>query len=123
MTTVEAVPRPRAIEASVWVDAAARTLTVRLPDWSAGYDGHLWREAWQALRRAYANGWPRGAPSWISFGDVHSVPVDGGGLAFTWPVGVAGFAELVARPRLYALVTVDVNTCYFVAIKFLHRAG
>ena len=123
MTAAEVMPRPKAITASVWIDAVGRTLTVRLPDQAGGYESAAWRQAWSALRQAYAAGWPLGGAPWISYGGIHSVPVDGGALSFTWPIGSPGFAELVARPGLYAIAVVDVNTMRFAAVRFLHRSG
>jgi hypothetical protein len=60
--TVEALPQPQAIDAAVFVDAIERTLTARLRDAAGGYERLLWTQAWQALRRAEANGWPIDGP-------------------------------------------------------------
>jgi hypothetical protein len=125
----EVMPRPKAITGSVFTDVIGRTLTVRQAEPASGYESALWRSAWSALRRAHAAGWPEGGAPWVfadalkSYRVVHGVPADGGALSFTWPVGSAGFAELVGRPGLYALVTVDIGTHYFRSVKFLHRPG
>jgi hypothetical protein len=125
--TAEVMPRPKALTGAVFTDVLTRTLTVRQAEPASGYESALWQSGWQALRRAHAAGWPPDAAPWVwadapkSYQVVHGVPVDGGALSFTWPVGSAGFAELVGRPGLYAIVTVDISTHYFSTAKFLHR--
>jgi hypothetical protein len=121
------LPRPKAVTAAVFTDVLSRTLTVRQAEPASGYERSLWIKGWQALRQASAAGWPPGAAPWI-FADapkshrvIHGVPVEGGALSFTWPVGSPGFAELVGRPGLYAVVTLDISTHYFSTVKFLHR--
>lgn len=42
-------------------------------------------------------------------------------LSVHFPVGTAGFSELVSKPGLYAIVVVDRNSSRFLAVKFLHR--
>ena len=125
----EVLPKPRAIVGAVFADTLSRTLTVRQAEPANGYESALWRSAWSALRRAEAAGWPEDGAPWV-FADapksrrvIHGVPVDGGGLSFTWPTGSAGFAELVGRPGLYAIVTVDISSHYFSTCRFLHRPG
>jgi hypothetical protein len=127
VTAVEAVPQPQAITASVWVDAVTRTLTVRLPDHAGGYEQMLWTQAWQQLRRAQAAGWPTSGAPWL-FADlpharqvVHAQPGEGGTLSFTFPVGTPGFAELVGRPGVFAIVTVDRSSQQFRTCRFLNR--
>ena len=122
----EVMPRPKAITAAVFADVLSRTLTVRQAEPASGYESSLWRSAWQALRRAHEAGWPPNAAPWVfasGSDSVHGVPVEGGAVSFTWPVGTPGFAELVARPGLYAIATVDISTHYFSTVKFLHRPG
>jgi hypothetical protein len=129
VTAVEVLPRPKAVTGAVFADVLGRTLTVRQAEPASGFERLLWRQGWQQLRRAQEAGWPTdGAPS--VFADapkshrvIHGVPADGGALSFTWPVGSPGFAELVGRPGLYAVVTVDIGTHYFSTVKFLHRPG
>lgn len=123
----EVVPRPKAVTGAVFADTLSRTLTVRQAEPASGYEKLLWTQAWQALRRAEAAGWPEGGAPWV-FADapkshrvIHGVPADGGALSFTWPVGSPGFAELVSRPGLYAIATVDIGTHFFSTVKFLHR--
>jgi hypothetical protein len=123
----EVMPRPKAVTAAVFADVIGRTLTVRQAEPASGYERLLWTQAWQALRRAYAAGWPADGPPWVfadapkSYRVIHGVPTEGGALSFTWPVGSPGFAELVGRPGLYAVATVDISTHYFSTVKFLHR--
>jgi hypothetical protein len=121
----EVMPRPKALTAAVFADPVARTLTIRQAEPATGYESSLWGSAWQALRRAYEGGWPPGAAPWVyeSRRVIHAVPAEGGALSFTWPVGTPGFAELISKPGLYAIATVDINTCYFSTVKFLHRPG
>jgi hypothetical protein len=129
VTATEAMPRPKALTAAVFTDVINRTATVRQAEPASGYERLLWQQGWQALRRAHEAGWPSGGAPWV-FADapkshrvVHGVPADGGALSFTWPVGSPGFAELVGRPGLYAIATVDISTHYFSTVKFLHRPG
>jgi hypothetical protein len=123
----EVMPRPKAVTAAVFTDVISRILTVRQAEPASGFERLLWQQAWQALRRAYEAGWPVGAAPWVwadapkSHRVIHGVPAEGGALSFTWPVGSPGFAELVGRPGLYAVATVDISTHYFSTVKFLHR--
>jgi hypothetical protein len=122
----EVMPRPRAATAAVFADPATRTLHVRLSELESGYMQTLWRSGWTALRQSYENGWPPSGPLQVYCDgrrDVWGVPTEGGALSFTWPVGVAGYADLVGRPGLYAVVTMDVNTHFISTVKFLHRPG
>jgi hypothetical protein len=129
VTATEVMPRPKALTAAVFTDTLSRTLTVRQAEPASGYESSLWRSAWQALRRAYEAGWPAGGAPWVfadapkSYRVIHGIPVEGGQLSFTWPVGSAGFGELVGRPGLYAIATVDISSHYFSTVKFLHRPG
>ena len=96
---------------------------------ASGYERLLWTQAWQQLRRVHEAGWPADGAPWVyadapgSHRVVHGVPETGGTLSFHWPVGTAGFGELVGRPGLYAIATVDIATHYFSTVKFLHRPG
>jgi hypothetical protein len=121
------MPRPKALTAAVFADVLSRTATVRQAEPASGYERLLWTQAWQQLRRAHEAGWPAGGAPWVfaeapkSYRAIHGIPADGGQLSFTWPVGSPGFAELVGRPGLYALATVDMSSHFFSAVKFLHR--
>jgi hypothetical protein len=123
----EVMPRPKAVTGSVFIDAIGRTLTVRQAEPASGYEKLLWQQGWQALRRASAAGWPvdGAAPVWADLPGARKVvlgqPAEGGALSFTFPPGTRGFAELVGRPGLYAIATLDINTHYFSTVKFLHR--
>jgi hypothetical protein len=123
----EVLPQPQAIPAVVFVDTLTRTLTARLPDKASGYERLLWVQGWQALRRAEQAGWPPGEAPWV-LADVpgaprvvHGVPVDGAALSFTFPVGVAGFGNLVGKPGVVAIATVDTGTHWFLNCKFYNR--
>lgn len=129
MTATEVMPRPKALTGAVFADVLSRTLTVRQAEPASGYERLLWQQGWQALRRGERAGWPPGSAPWV-YADapksprvIHAVPTEGGALSFTWPVGSPGFAELVGRPGLYAIATVDISTHYFSTVKFLHRAA
>jgi hypothetical protein len=127
VTAVEALPQPQAIDAVVFVDAVTRTLTARLSDQAGGYERLLWTQAWQQLRRAEEAGWPIDGAPWV-FADlpgarqvVHGQPAEGGTLQFTFPVGTPGFAKLVSKPGVVAIVTVDRGTQRFLSCRFLNR--
>ena len=129
MTAVEAMPRPLAISAVVFHDFAARILSVRPGDQASGYEKLLWREAWQQQRRSREAGWPPNGAPWV-YADVpgapqvvHGLPAEGGLMAFHFPVGTAGYSELISRPGVIALVTIDRGTHQFLSCRFLHSAG
>jgi hypothetical protein len=124
VTEVQVLPRPKAAVGVVFADVVARTLTVRLSELESGYAKLLWREGWTALRRSQEAGWPIDGAPWV-WADVpggrrvvHGQPVDGGALSFHFPVGTAGFAELVSKPGLTAIVTMDVGTRRILAVRF-----
>jgi hypothetical protein len=52
---------------------------------------------------------------------AHAVPGDFQMVLFRFPAGNSAFTELVGKPGLTALVTVDRSAGRFVAVKFLHR--
>lgn len=126
MTATEVLPEPQAIDAVVFVDAVERTLTVRLPDAAGGYSKLLWRDAWQALRQGQEAGWPPDAAPWIyadlAGGDrsVYGRPAEGGTLQFQFPPGAPGFAALISKPGVIAVVTADRSTRRFMACRFLN---
>jgi hypothetical protein len=128
VTAAEVLPEPRAVTCPVFVDSERRVLTVRLPDQAGGYERHLWIQAWQQLRRAQEAGWPVGGPGPVPADVpagrlVHGLPVDGAQLAFSFPVGTPGFAELVSKPGVTAVVTLDRSRLEFLRCRFLTPAG
>jgi hypothetical protein len=129
VTAVEALPEPQAIDAVVFVDAVERTLTVRLRDTAGGYERLLWISGWQQLRRAEQAGWPPDGAPWV-YADlpgaprvVHGQPGEAGTLMFHFPVGTPGFAELISKPGVIAIVTVDRSTQRFLTCRFLNAVG
>jgi hypothetical protein len=123
----EALPRPQAITASVFVDPATRSVAVRLRDTAGSYERSLWVQSWQRLRRAQENGWPPGSPLQprVDLPGARQVvpgqPIDGAQLLFSFPVGVAGFASLVAQPKVTAIVTVDRNRLEFLSCRVFNQ--
>jgi hypothetical protein len=122
----ETIPRPRAATGVVFADTAARTLTVRLSESESGYMRLCWKEGWQALRAAEEEGWPASGPPTV-YCDVpggrrvvHGVPVEGGALSFRFLPGVAGSGELVGKPNLTAITTLDIATRHILSVRFLH---
>jgi hypothetical protein len=122
-------PRPKVVDCVVFADTTTRTLSVRPGDQVGGYEKAIWREAWQSQRRAQESGWPLSGSRWI-YADVpgaprvvHGVPVDGGQMAFHFPVGTAGFGTLIAKPGLVALVSLDISTREFLTCRFLNLPG
>ncbi|HEY6810417.1 MAG TPA: hypothetical protein VIZ70_04760 [Propionibacteriaceae bacterium] len=123
------LPQPLAINAPVTADFANMALIVRRPDAAGGTERLLWREAHQALVKAEELGWPSGtqfvwgsAPGSYQFG--HAAPGPNLTLVFAFMVGTPSakvYAELVSKPGLYAIVTADKSTRYFMAVKFLNR--
>jgi hypothetical protein len=115
------------MDAVVWVDGVERTLIVRLPDGAGGYQKMLWTSGWQQLRRAQEAGWPADGAPWV-FCDVpgarrvvHGQPGEAATLKFHFPPGTRGFAELVSRPGVIAIVTIDRGSQRFLSCRFLHR--
>jgi len=127
VTATEALPQPRAIDAVVFHDVVSRTLSVRLSDRASGYERLLWTQAWQQQRRSREAGWPPGSAPWL-YADlpgapqaVHGLPGDAGVMSFHFPVGTAGYSELISRPGLVAIVTIDRATHQFLTCRFLNR--
>jgi hypothetical protein len=124
--TAEVLPQPKAATAVVFHDPATRTLSIRISENESGYSRLLWRESWSRLRQSQEAGWPvDGAPP--VFADVpggrravHGQPIDGGGLAFFFPVGTAGYAELVSKP-IRAIVTMDTSARVFLGVRLFNR--
>ena len=120
----ETVPQPLVLEAVVITDALARSLAVRLSENAGGYQKLWWKTAHTALKAAVENGWANHPFVWASTPSVsdvvHVQPADFGMLSATFPVGTAGFSELVSQP-VYALATIDRNEGRFTRVKFLNR--
>jgi hypothetical protein len=128
------MPRPHAATGVVTSDPASRTLTVRLSKQETGYARLLWRDGLQLLRQteeAVAAGpaarYAELAPTvWADVGGgrriVYGRPgQDDGTLEFTFPPGVAAYAQLVGKPGLTALVTMDKGSRFILGVKFFHR--
>ena len=124
----ERVPTPLAVDAVVIVDMASRSLAVRLSDKASGYEQHLWREAHGALSREQDSGW-RGATStvWCSAPGRRDITTVTAGdwqmLLARFRPGESAYTELVGRPKLYAIVTIDRESSRFLTVKFLNRPG
>jgi hypothetical protein len=52
---------------------------------------------------------------------AHAVPGDYQMLLVRFPAGVSAFTELVGKPGLTALVSIDRSAGRFMGVKFLHR--
>jgi hypothetical protein len=129
VTTMEVLPRPVAVDGVVFHDVLTRTLSVRLSDRASGYERLLWTQAWQQQRRGREAGWPPGSVPWL-YADVpgaprvvHGQPADGGAMSFHFPPGTAGYSELISKPGLVAIVTVDRATHRFLTCRFLNRSA
>jgi hypothetical protein len=127
VTAVEALPRPVAVDGVVFNDVLTRTLSVRLGDRADGYTRLLWQQAWQQQRRSREAGWPVDGAPWV-YADVpgaprvvHGLPAEGGVMSFHFPPGTAGYSELISKPGLVAIVTVDRGTHQFLTCRFLNR--
>jgi hypothetical protein len=128
-TTV--LPKPRAIIGAVSNDVSNRTLIVRRPKDTIGYEAFLWRQAHEALVNAEERGWPSNMRFvWCSAPGkpdlVHAAPGATLTLRFHFPAGSpAGkvYTELVSKPGLSAIVVVDRETHYFLGVKFRHRGA
>jgi hypothetical protein len=120
----ETVPSPLVLEAVVITDVLARSVAVRLSENAGGYQKLWWRTAHTALKGAVENGWQNHPFVWASTPSasdvVHMQPADFLMLTAQFPVGTAGFSELVGRP-IYALVSIDRDRGRFTRVKFLNR--
>jgi hypothetical protein len=127
VTAAEAVlPRPVAVDGVVFHDVVSRTLSVRPGDRASGYTKLLWREAWTKQRHSQEAGWPLDTP-WL-YADVpgaprvvHGLPGDGGVMSFHFPPGTAGYSQLISRPGVIAIVTIDAGSRQFLSCRFLNR--
>lgn len=125
--TAAEMPQPVAVDGVVFNDVATRTLTVRLPDKASGYERLLWQQAWQQQRQAREKGYPTNGARWV-WADVpggtqvaHGLPADGGLMSFHFPPGTAGYTELIGKPGLVAIVTIDRATHHMLTCRFLNR--
>jgi hypothetical protein len=107
------------------IDTPNRTLVLRVSERESGYNRLWWREAHTALRSADQDGWRNHrrvyASTSTAYQVAHAVPGDYGMLLVRFPSGEPSFAQLVGKPGLTALVTVDRNSGHFVGVKFLNR--
>jgi hypothetical protein len=89
----------------------------------------LWQQGWQQLRRSEESGWPKDGAPWVwastpsAYQVVHGGAAENGSLKFHFPAGTAGYGELVGKPGLVAIVTVDRGTHHILGVKFLNRTG
>jgi hypothetical protein len=120
----ETVPQPLVLEAVAFVDSSTRSVAVRLPETAVGGSRMWWKTAHTALRGAVETGWRNHSFVWASTPSasdvVHMQPADFQMLTAQFPVGVAGFSDLVSKP-VYALVSIDRNKGRFMRVKFLNR--
>jgi hypothetical protein len=121
----ERVPSPTVLDAVVITDPTTRSLAVRLPETASGYQKLWWKVAHTALKAAVENGWrshPYVYANTPSASDVvHMQPADFQMLSAHFPVGTAGYSELISKPGLYALVSLERNSGRFTRVSFLHR--
>ena len=117
----EVVPQPLVLEGVVLVDALARQAAVRLPETAGGGERNQWRTAHTALKAAVESGWADHPYVWASTPSrsdaVHVQPGDFQMLTATFPIGTAGFSELIGRP-VYAWVSIDRNSGRFTKVSF-----
>ena len=97
----ETVPSPLVLEGVVITDALARSAAVRLPTTAGGGDRMWWRTAHTAMAAAVEDGWRNHSYVWASTPSVsdavHVQPADFLMLTATFPVGTAGFSELISQ--------------------------
>ena len=121
----ERVPSPVVVDGTVDIDVPSRTLAVRVSERESGYNRMWWKEAHTALRSADEDGWRNHRYVYASAPGAsnvaHAVPGDYRMLLVRFPSGEPSFAQLVGKPGLTALVTVDRNSGHFVGVKFLNR--
>jgi hypothetical protein len=119
----ERIPSPLVLEAVVITDVLARSVAVRLPETAGGGSRMWWKTAHTAMKAAVENGWTNHPYVYANTPNasdaVHMQPADFSMLTATFPIGVAGFSELVSKP-VYALVTIDRNKGRFTRVSFLH---
>ena len=122
----ERVPAPHAVYGVVITDVLARTLGVRLSEKANGYSRMWWRTAHTALKAAVENGWANHPYVYASIPGARQVahvqPADFLMLSVHFPIGKPGFSELVSKPGLYAIATIDRNPGRFLNLRFLHSS-
>ena len=124
--TAVALPSPLAAIGVVENDAGSRTLTVRLSERAEGYARLLWRQSHQALVRGREAGYRTDVPTvWASAPGAYRVafalPGDSLTLRFHFPPGIAAYSELVSKPGLSAIVTMDRSAGHFLSVSFRNR--
>jgi hypothetical protein len=116
---------PFALDAVVVNDPTARNLGVRLHETASGYQRMWWKQAHQQLKAAVEDGWRSHPFVWASTPGAdrvaHVEPADFSTLTVHFPVGVSGYAELISRPGLRAICTVDRNSGRFTNVSFRNR--
>jgi hypothetical protein len=125
MAAATPLPSPHEAIGVVSIDLSSRVLTVRLSDLANGYTRHLWREAFQALRRSEEAGIHGQSPVWASTPDANRVVYAaagdagfGGMLKFTFRPGEASYTKLISRPGLAATVWIDRERHRFISCNF-----
>jgi hypothetical protein len=113
-------------DCAVTNDILNRTLVVRLPEKAGGYEKLLWREAYAAYRAAEEIGWQRDTgPLWASaLGSdrlTYAATGDLQTLRIHFEPGKTVYAQLIAKPGLRALVTLDRGSRRFLGVRFLNR--
>ena len=102
----ETAPSTLVLEGVVITDPLARSVAVRLSDTASGGDKMWWRTAHTALKAAVENGWQDHRYVYASTPSasdaVHVQPTDFGMLTATFPIGTAGFSDLVSRKAVHA---------------------
>jgi hypothetical protein len=126
LLATERLPAPLTMDGIVSNDPGARTLTVLRPENASGYEKLWWRTAHAELVKAQESGWAGQVPYLYAHGagqrDIaHGLPADSLGLEFHFPVGKEAYRELVSRPGLRALVTIDKSRGWFMGVRFLHE--
>ena len=127
--TTEVLPSPLAVDAVVSIDYDSRVLGVRLPDAAGGHTQSLWRAAHRALLTAEQSGFRSRVPTVWAHTDrrrdiAHGRPGEFATLQFAFPLAPgSAYSELVGRPRLAALVTIDRSAGHFLSVRFFHRAA
>lgn len=121
----ERLRNPYALDGVVVNDLPLRSLSVRLPDTASGYQRLWWKQAWLQLRATVEDGWQNHPFVWASTPSAYQVAhVQPGGfqtLVVNFPPGATAYSELISKPGLVAIVTVDRNTSRFTGVKFLNR--
>jgi hypothetical protein len=126
-TTTEVLPSPLAVDAVVSVDFDSRALAVRLPDAAGGHAQSLWRQAHLALLAAERAGFRSRVPAVWAHTDrrrdiAHGRPGEFATLRFSFPRPPdSAYSELVGRPRLAAIVTIDRAAGHFLSVRLFHK--